>query len=251
MAFVITPRGEVKRTYATTGTLSDTFTPIEDDIIVLQLAASSATSLSTVAGWGETFSEIFVFSSTDHHIHFWAARMPSSPGSGNIAVTHGSLTYGAIAYQISGASTTANLAIGGGGDLFVQSQTVSSYNPSSPLAVPALSAYASATNLSITANGITTNDNEFTAQSGWARANPTDTADTSNNFNTAMFYKASEDTSHTAEGTNLSYRYISGVGIEMQEAAAVGGGRIMSSLAGSGGLAHKGGIAGIGGGLAG
>tara|TARA_R110000803_G_scaffold112574_2_gene180904 strand:+ start:1125 stop:1334 length:210 start_codon:yes stop_codon:yes gene_type:complete len=36
-----------------------------------------------------------------------------------------------------------------------------------------------------------------------------------------------------------------------QAAAAVGGGRIMSSLAGYGGLAGKGGIAGIGGGLAG
>tara|TARA_R110000751_G_scaffold40814_5_gene96352 strand:+ start:4130 stop:4351 length:222 start_codon:yes stop_codon:yes gene_type:complete len=38
---------------------------------------------------------------------------------------------------------------------------------------------------------------------------------------------------------------------ETTEAAAGGGGRIMSSLAGFGGLAGKGGIAGAGGGLAG
>ncbi len=35
------------------------------------------------------------------------------------------------------------------------------------------------------------------------------------------------------------------------DAAAPAGGRVMSSLAGSGGLAHKGGLAGPGGGLAG
>lgn len=218
MAFTVTDRGSNEADYVSSMDAGDTFTAVEDDIIVIAVSANIGTSFTSVTGWGATWSEILIIS----NLHIWAARIGASPGSDEATINFsGTASASAITVQIAGVSTSGSVS-----SVFIQNQTVSQYNATSPLAIPTLAAFASATNLSLSFAGASVNNN-FTPQSGWTQA--AQASDAFNNFNVAGFFKTSEDTTQTVEGTLFGYNTMKGVGFEVAEEVVAGGDLLLTN----------------------
>jgi len=215
MTWTVTDRGTGEGIFITSDTVGDTFTPNENDLMIFAANKNISTSFATVTGWGATWFEIIVFGTSD--VHIWAARMGSSPGSDEVNITGSSFRYAGIVFQIAGAKQSGSVA-----DLFVQEKKVSSYNPTSPLAIPTLSAYASATNLSLSFGGA--NTNSFTPQSGWTEINDHPSG---NGDRISANYFDGEDNTHTVEGDPFAFRDVTGIGFEIAEEAVAAGGDLL------------------------
>lgn len=215
MAFTLTARGSSEAVYSSGGVVGDVFTPAENDIIVVVVNKNNATAISSVTGWSASWSQILINSSSDHHVHVWAARMGASPGSGQVNINVGSASYKADVIQIAGASTA-----GAVGSVFVQSSTQSLYNPSSPMAIPALSAFASATNLTLTI-GADGNSLGYAVDSANGMTILQQVTDATTDFQTCISYKTSaQTTNNIVAATGFDYKWISGTAFEIAEDAA-------------------------------
>lgn len=212
MAFTLTARGSSEAEYSSGGVVGDVFTPAENDIIAVIVNKNNATAITSVSGWSATWSQIIINSSSDHHVHVWAARMGASPGSGQVNINVGSATFKADVIQISGASTA-----GAVGTVFVQSSTQSLYNPSSPMAIPALSAFASATNLTLTI-GADANSLGYAVDSANGMTILQQVADATTDFQTCISYKTSaQTTNNIVAATGFDYKWVSGIAFEIAE----------------------------------
>ena len=231
MAWTVTGRGATEVAYTTGGDVGDTFTPSENDVICVAISWRRLARLDDISGWSATWHEIGNFEGAGGiGTSLWAARMGASPGSdvANINVT-GSESLSAVVFQIAGGNTTAGLDSIGAGKFFVQSQDDQAYNASSPFSITALSAFADASNLSLTLGSISTNNN-FTPQAGWTEAQQASLSTVS--FNIAAMYKATAETLHTVEGTSFAFRHLTGVALECAIAPSVSGGGIRNPFGG-------------------
>ncbi len=214
MTWTITDRGANEASYITSMSAGDTFTPSQNDIIVVAASTNSSIAWTSVSGWGATWSQVgSIVGSSGGRLHVWAARIGASPGSDDATINFSSSNAAsAVTFQIAGADASGSVS-----SIFLQNQTVANYNPTSPLAIPSLSSFASATNLSLSFGAMSSNNN-FTPQSGWTEAAQASLG--TNGFNVAAFYKDSEDTTQTVEGTLFSYRWVNGMGFEVAEASS-------------------------------
>lgn len=210
MAFTLTGRGTTKAEYTTGGNVGDVFTPAENDVVVVVVNCTTATTFSNVTGWGATWAQVGYVNGTNHHVHIWAARIGASPGSGQVNVTLPSSTsYAADVFQIAGASTSGGVA-----SVFLQSQSANVYNPTPPMAIPALSAFASATNLTLVI-GADKNNLTHTADTGFTILQQSSAGNPS--FHTCISYQEGEDTSCNINSTGFDYKWISGIAFEVVE----------------------------------
>lgn len=229
MAFTVTSRGFSKGAYAATATVGSAFTPAENDIVIMFNVCNGTASHTSVTGWSATWVELVAPTTTTLNVSVWAARIGASPGSGQptIDFAAASDSYTAGVLQISGAHTTLSVATGTG-NLFRQAQTSENYNPASPMAITALSAYASATNLSLTLGAISSNL-PLAPKSGFTEV--LESSGAGYNPNVWAAYRTSEDTAHQVlEQTagDFDYKTVAGVAFEIVEAA--GGGATNANL---------------------
>lgn len=223
MAFTLTARNFSKGTYSASANVGDVFTPAQNDIIIAFNVMNDATPHTTVTGWGATWAQILA-PTTPSNMTAWAARMGSSPGSGqvNLDFGGGSTNYAAGVIQIAGAHTTAAIGVGGS-NLFRQVVASTAYNPASPLSITALSAFASATNLSLTLASISA-DLPLAPKAGFTQL--LESSGATYNPNVWASYLAAEDTAHQLleqSAGDFDYKNLIGVAIEVLEAGGGGG----------------------------
>lgn len=233
MAWTLTARGSSKATYVGSANVGNTFTPAENDIIIVFNTSTSATPHDGVTGWGASFGQILAPTTQGGlNVTAWAARIGASPGSGQANIDFGgaSVNYTAAVIQISGANTTAAIGVGGS-SLFRQVAALGAYDPASPFSITALSAFSSSTNLSLTLGALSTNLG-IAPKSGFTEIIESSGATYQPNVWAA--YKTSSDTAHQlVEEVNgdFNYQNVLGVAIEMLEAAS--GGTSITPTAGS------------------
>lgn len=220
MAWTLTSRNFSEGTYSAGANVGDTFTPAENDIIVVFNVANDATAHTTVTGWGATWTQILAPSGTLNY-SIWAARMGASPGSSqaNIDFGGGSINYCAGVIQIAGAHTTAAIGVGGS-NLFRQVTPLTTYDPASPYSATALSAFASATNLALTLAGISANL-PLAPKAGFTEL--LEASGATFNPNVYASYKTSSDTAHqVSEATagDFDFKNLAIIAIEMLEASS-------------------------------
>lgn len=230
MSFTLTSRNFTKGTYAASANVGDTFTPAQNDIIIVFNVANDATPHTTVTGWGATWTQILAPSGTLNY-SVWAARMGASPGSSQANIDFGgsSTNYSAGVIQIAGANTTAAIGVGGS-NLFRQVTPLTTYDPASPYAITALSAFASSTNLSLTLGGIGS-DLPLSPKSGFTEL--LESSGATYNPNVYASYKVTEDTAHQlleATAGDFDFKNVIGVAIEMLEDAGGGGDVLMPQI---------------------
>lgn len=234
MAWTLTNRaapGTYEGTYSAGANVGDTFTPNQNDIIVVWNVANDATPHTTVTGWGATWTQILAPSGA-LNFSVWACRIGASPGSSRAFIDFGggSTNYSAGVIQIAGAHTTAALGVGGS-NLFRQAPTpVTTYDPASPMSATTLSAFASSTNLSLTLAGISTNL-PLVPKSGFTEL--FEGSGTTYNPNVYASYKTSSDTVHqVSENTpgDFDFKNVVIVGMEILEDAGGGGSNTTRTL---------------------
>lgn len=206
MTWTVTGRGSGDFTYSSGGTVGNIFTPAEDTIVIMATILSG-TSTFTGSGFGATWVDIGTFDGTAK-INILAARIGAGASAGRPTISTGSATFSTIVIEITGAAISPSVA-----DLFIQNQEVGQYNPTSPLAIPTLAAFASSTNLSLSFGGLLSTG-ALTPQSGWTEAQEV-VSPTNNNI--SANYLVTEDTTHTVEGPGFSYNNVAGVGFEIDE----------------------------------
>lgn len=227
MAFTVTGQGFTEGSYAATAAVGNTFTPAENDIIVMFNVCNGTASHTSVTGWGATWVELVAPTATNLNLSVWAARMGAAPGSSQATIDFAAASdsYSAGVIQIAGAHTTLTVATGTG-NLFRQSQVSENYNPASPMSITSLSAYASATNLSLTIGAIGSNL-PLAPKTGFTQV--IEASGTTYNPNVWAAYMASEDTAHQIlEQTagDFDYKTVAGAAFEIVEAAAGGGSNV-------------------------
>lgn len=224
MTWTLTSRNFTKGVYVGAANVGDTFTPAQNDIIVVFNVANDATPHTGVSGWGATWTQILAPSGVLNYSVF-AARMGASPGSGQANIDFGgaSINYTAGVIQIAGASTSAAIGVGGS-NLFRQLVALTTYDPASPYSGTTLSAYASATNLALTLAGISTNL-PLNPKAGFTEL--LEASGATYNPNVYASYKAGSDTVHqVSEATagDFDFKNVCVIAIEMLEDAGGGGG---------------------------
>jgi len=209
MAFTLTNRGGGFGVYASSITASDTFTPATDSIIVCAIAHDGETM--TVSGFGVTFTQIATkvgTSSRDLDIY---AGIISSPVSGRVVITGSVVNAWAATTEIEGADTSGSVS-----SAFVQNTSAAVYSASTPYSLPTLSAFASSTNLSLTA-GQLSSSGTIVADTGYTEA-----AYNSGNSDVGIYYKTSEDTTQRlVAGSYFIYRHLVGFAMEVAAASSV------------------------------
>lgn len=237
MAWTLTNRaagGTYEGTYSAGANVGDTFTPNQNDIIVVWNVANDATPHTAVTGWGATWTQIIAPSGA-LNFSVWACRIGASPGSGRAFIDFGggSTNYSAGVIQIAGAHTTATIGVGGS-NLFRQAPTpVTTYDPASPMSATTLSAFASATNLALTLAGISTNL-PLVPKAGFTEL--FEGSGTTYNPNVYASYKAGSDTVHqVSENTagDFDFKNVVIVGMEILEDAGGGGTYTLTAAQGS------------------
>lgn len=220
MAWTLTSRGFSKGTYSAGADVGDTFTPAQNDIMVVINAANDATPHTGVAGWGYNLTQVLAPSGALNY-SVWAARIGGSPTSGraNIDFGGGSTNYTAGVIQIAGAHTSAAIGVGGA-NLFRQLAALTTYDPASPYSGTTLSAFASATNLALTLAGISA-DLPLVPKSGFTEL--LEASGATYNPNVYASYKAGEDTVHQVSETaagGFDFKNVAIIAIEMLEASS-------------------------------
>lgn len=229
MSYTLTQRGFSKGTYSGGANVGDTFTPAADDIIVVFNVANDSTPHTTVTGWGATWVQLLAPSGALNY-SVWACRIGASPGSSRAFIDFGggSTNYCAGVIQITGCNNTAPIGVGGS-NLFRQLAALTTYDPASPYSATALSAFSSATNLSLTLAGISANL-PLTPKSGFTEL--LEASGITYNPNVYASYKAGSDTAHQVSETtagDFDFKNVAIVAIEVLEAAG-GTGAIYTDL---------------------
>lgn len=219
MALDLIARGGTEGVYVTSATVGDLFTPAAYSVIALIFNSSNATALTSVSGFGASWSQIIINSATAHHMHIWAGRVGASPTQDQVSVTMASSSYSADVIEITGALQSGPVT-----DVFVQSQIVAQYNPPSPLAIPALATFASANNFTLTIGGNSYNL-DHAADTGFTILQQR--TDATQARHTCVSYLAGERLNNNiVSSTNFDYKYVSGTAFEIAEEPEAAGGDI-------------------------
>ena len=146
MAFTVTSRGHTHRLASTTASVSDTFTPAANSLLLCVISGDSGlvgTGITDTFGGG-SWVKIFEYqftATTARHTQLWACLPGASPSNGAITCSHGyQLDTHVEFFEITGADTSGTTAnafgvTGARDDYSNASQTLT------------LSAFASSTNM--------------------------------------------------------------------------------------------------------
>lgn len=164
MAFTVTNRGYAIKSYASTDSVSDTFTPAAGSLLLV-VAVGWDGIIDSISGHG-TWSEIFSWNSsapTGRSIRVWACIVGSSPSSGAITCVQGYQSkYVCEFYEISGADTSGTVA-----QCFGVNNHANSYKTTTSAQTLTLSSFASSSNLTFAvAYYIETGEYNFTWSDG-------------------------------------------------------------------------------------
>lgn len=214
MTWVVTQRGEDDFLFVSTCVIP-AFIPAAGNLLFLIVGSDEDVDMTGVAGHadGAGWTKIEHITNNTDRLQVWVCKVESSPLSGTVTGTFSGGKRGAgICIEVSGQDTALTAV-----NAVIQTSTGAVYDVSSIGVSPALSAFASATNLTLFALARCSNSavESFTPDAGFTEA-----IESSTGRAVALHYQAAEDTTPTSTIVGYNFSYFESIAFEIAEVTA-------------------------------